>query len=799
MSKKVDIIMSRLIRYFKTLDRIGKTWYGFIAIGAILLSSVFGFTVVNHAYYKEKADYQQKTIVSNPVSRGTINSSANGIQGVVAVSTNLGTLAIDPSQSGSKDDLSNFLSDAVYMEFCTHTSQEDCLESIGSYVRNNLTTLEDKSEKNIKEQIKKYLITRMDAPVESVLVAPDLDDKKIELVSNLNDESLFFVINNLYVNPTLVKSPEILAGKLAEILGMKAEEILPKFAIRAKQHLEILRKMSIGTRDFINEYLDKNTTLVQESIVAANEKAGSTEEKNAIKKDLTEKLAVYPFIKIEDNLVRYYPEWDSMGQITGFVDNEWIGRYGIEGYFEKELQGESPRQVITKDSQWRLIRDYMSGSSLTLQNGVNISLTIDRNIQKEVSNRLEKYVKQLRANAGSVIIMDPKTGAIIAMANYPSYDPNNFTNVYEMEPVLYETYPNPKVDLFGYPLFVIDTMSGTVSTNIDGKRLKLRPAQEDEIDNFAIQKFKYKNGYGAGNYKNDVISALFEPGSIFKPVTVASALDAGEIRPEDTYFDKNEVVLKDPVSWIVTTRIKNYSTVKCGWYHTYQSALNWSCNVGMIDIIQKLGQSLFYKYIVDFWFWAKTNMSIDGEVFSQLGNYNNWPKSRFFNMSFWQWISVTLLQMAAAYSVLANGWVYMQPYLVESLTYPDWKKIESVPTPVRRVIKEETSRTITAMMVDGAKRWYALAGAVPGYTMAWKTGTAQIAYKGTYENLAFNSAIAHTMTSYGWFAPAYNPKFVMIIRIDRPRTSSDSELTAAKVYADIAEYLLNYYKIPKNE
>ncbi len=104
--------------------------------------------------------------------------------------------------------------------------------------------------------------------------------------------------------------------------------------------------------------------------------------------------------------------------------------------------------------------------------------------------------------------------------------------------------------------------------------------------------------------------------------------------------------------------------------------------------------------------------------------------------------------MAASYSVLANGGVYMQPYVVESLTYPDGKRIDSVPTPIRRVIKEETSKTITDMLVDGAKRGYAAAGAVAGYVMAGKTGTAQIAYKGTYENLFFNSAMGHTMTSY---------------------------------------------------
>lgn len=132
---------------------------------------------------------------------------------------------------------------------------------------------------------------------------------------------------------------------------------------------------------------------------------------------------------------------------------------------------------------------------MILKNGINLTLTVDRNIQKEISKKLESAVKRFRANKGSAIVMDPTTGAIIAMANYPHYDPNNFTNVYDMEPVLYVNYPNPSEDLFGYPLFIIDSASGTLSTNIDGKRIKMRDATDDEIANFAITKYKFKNGF----------------------------------------------------------------------------------------------------------------------------------------------------------------------------------------------------------------------------------------------------------------------------------------------------------------
>ncbi len=346
-----------------------------------------------------------------------------------------------------------------------------------------------------------------------------------------------------------------------------------------------------------------------------------------------------------------------------------------------------------------------------MKNGVDITLTIDRNIQKEISKILERNVKNFRANRGSVVVTDPKTGAILAMANYPNYDPNQFTAVGELEPVLYQDYKNPAYDLFGYPMFVVDSQNGTISHNIDGKLMKLRPATDDEIGNSAIQKFKYKNGFGAGNYQNSVISALYEPGSVFKAITVAIGLDTGEIKPTQSYYDRNSVTIE--YGGGAKTVINNYSKARCGGWHTYTYGLNWSCNVGMIDIVEKVGRSLFDSYVRNFGFSAKTNVTMDGEVFAQIAPYDKWSRARFFTMSFGQGISVTMLQMAAAYNALANGGIYMQPYIVEKTVYPNGKEVKTVPVPVRRVIKEETSKTITAMLVDGAKNGYAASGAVP--------------------------------------------------------------------------------------
>jgi cell division protein FtsI/penicillin-binding protein 2 len=727
--------------------------------------------VIDHTYYKSAADSQQKKVDKNPVSRGTISSSNETLWGVLAVSTNLGTLAIDPTQKGSLPALIVFLSEAVFAEFCSH-DMSTCVDNMSTYLREDLSARTDLTDTLLKTMIQDYLKRKISEPITSVNIAADLDEEVIENIIARGHEELFFISNNLYVNPTKITNADVLTAELSTLLTIDPEILRNKFKIRTKQHLEIIRKMSIGTRDMVNKRISTEKLAV---------KNGQIEEQSTI----------YPFIKIEDNLIRYYPEGDTISQITGFVDGEGKWRYGIEGYFESDLQIESPIQTVIKDTAWRPIRDYVSENSLTLKSGVDTTLTIDRNIQKEIAKRAELAQKKYRANRVSVIVMNPKTGAVVAMVNSPSFDANDFTDVYDMELVSYATYPKPELDLLGYPLYVIDTASGTLLANVEGKRLKLRGATTNEITNYAIMKYKFKNGFGDGNYKNDVIGSLYEPGSVFKAFSVAIGIDTGEITPDDTYYDRGYVELD--VGGSKPIKISNVSRT-CIGRHTYLHALNWSCNVGMINIVEKVGKSLFAQYLVDFWFNNKTNITTDGEVYAQIAPYEKWPRAQFFNMSFGQGISVTMLQMASAYSVLANGGVYMQPYIIESMTYPDGKKVETVPTPLRRVLKESTSKQITAMLVDGVRNGFAREGGVLWYTLAGKTGTSQIPGKGGYEP----GGAGHTIASFGGYGPASNPKFVLIVRVDRPRNSEWSEASSSPLWQEMAKYLLEYYKVPKN-
>ncbi|MDD2566171.1 MAG: penicillin-binding transpeptidase domain-containing protein, partial [Candidatus Gracilibacteria bacterium] len=186
---------------------------------------------------------------------------------------------------------------------------------------------------------------------------------------------------------------------------------------------------------------------------------------------------------------------------------------------------------------------------------------------------------------------------------------------------------------------------------------------------------------------------------------------------------------------------------------------------------------------------------LEGEVFGKIQPYEKWSRAKLFTQAFGQGITATVIQMASAYSLLANGGVYMQPYIVDTITLPNGKVIKNTPTPVRRVIKEDTSKKIIAMLTEGANIGFAKKGGVEGYDMAGKTGTSQIAAKGKYEQ----DGPGHTITSYGGFGPSSNPKFVMIVKIERPRTAEYSETTSSAMYSQMAKYLLNYYAIPKSK
>lgn len=764
--KKIKIYTDKFVKIFDKYPREYFAFLFFLMCGLFLIYKVFYYTVLNYDFYKSMADNQQKSETSIPVTRWNIYSN-NDMWKVLATSVDLDDLAIDPKQVWDKAKLKVFLTDIVYKQTCYLKTEKSCINDLSKF----LHTLELPDFKFEEPYIKWIISTKLENDINkkkltNLLISDTLPPDQIENIKTLNLPWIYVNWVNLYANPEEVKDQITEWEAIAKVLWDDKDKISNLLRKREIRFVPIISKLSISLYDEINQKI--------------------AEEKENIKRWILEETnSIGNFIILTPTPQRFYPERSMAAQVLWFLDNSWIGHYGIEWYFNDMLKWKQWSVTTRKDTMWRVIDPSNLKEEDIPVDWANITLTIDRNIQKKAEEELEKWVNEFRANKWSVTIMNPKTWEILAMASYPSFDPNEPGDVYEIEKVTNAKYPNPQVDLLGKTVLVEDNQKWD-ELLYNNKKIKLRLATREESANPALVRYKYVNDYGAWVYLNDTIQNLYEPGSIMKPVTVSAWIDSWEIRRYDLYNDPGYAEVWD-------FKIKNVSS-QCIWLKTFQNALNFSCNVWMLKIADKMWKSLFSKYLYDFGFWKLTWINLEWERFGQIQPYEKWSRAQLFTTSFGQGIVTTPLQMASAYSTIANWWIYMQPYIVKSITFDDGRVVENKANPVQRVIKESTAKIVTDMLKEWGQIWFAKAGWVPGYNTCGKTWTSQIAYKGTYEKWA-----ATTIGSYAGFAPSEDPRFVMIVKLERPRTSEYWESTSAKIFWRISAYIMDYYAIPKNE
>ncbi len=413
-------------------------------------------------------------------------------------------------------------------------------------------------------------------------------------------------------------------------------------------------------------------------------------------------------IKEED--WRYYPGGSMASHVLGFVStisDKPQGQYGIEKSYDDVLgAGEADLNGDKQNGFLAVLGRQLKNSG---ESGQNITLTIEPNLQQFVELELSSLQKKWHPSEGGIIVIEPKTGKIRAMAAMPSFDPN-----------------------------------------------------------------QYQNEKNFGVFLNPFVEKIFELGSVFKPLTMASALDQGLVTPDTTYIDKGQLKIDGRV-------IKNYDG-KARGKTTMTQILEESLNTGAVFVMQKLGQEKFRDYFHQFGLAEKTNIDLPGELRGNLNNLNTNREVEFATASFGQGIAVTPLELTMALSVLANGGKLMQPSLVESAVDP---KI------VRQVIKPETSGTITKMLVDVVDM--SLAGGqakLPRYSMAAKTGTAQIhkeSGKGYYTDQYLHSF-------FGYF-PAYNPKFLIFMFLVRPQGVQYASQSLTSSFRNIVDFSINYYTV----
>ncbi len=411
----------------------------------------------------------------------------------------------------------------------------------------------------------------------------------------------------------------------------------------------------------------------------------------------------------------YYPEASSAAHILGFVGKDSsghdVGYFGLEGYYDLPLSGKPGFMGGEKNA---LGAPILSGGTMEVSAvpGVDLLTNVDKRIQILAETELANGIQKYQAKGGSVTIMDPYTGKIMAMASLPSFDPSNYS--------------------------------------------------------------QYSNEV----FKNTVISDSFEPGSIFKPIVMASAIDAGLVTP-DTECD----ICSGPIN-VDGFQIRTWDN-KYRSNSTMTEVIINSDNVGMSFVGQKLGADKLYNYLNSFGIGKTTGIDLQGEAAPPLRKKGSWSNVDLDTASFGQGVAVTGIEMVRAISVIANGGYLVTPRVVDSIRGDGWQQPVNTDPPVR-IISEKAAQEAAQMMVQAANLGEAKWCKISGFdNVAGKTGTAQIPVAGHYDPV-------NTNHSFIGFAPADHPKFVMLVTLDSPQASPWASETAAPLWFSIARDLFPY-------
>jgi cell division protein FtsI/penicillin-binding protein 2 len=491
----------------------------------------------------------------------------------------------------------------------------------------------------------------------------------------------------VYVVPSSVLDKLKTAEELAKLLSLESSEILPKLSDNTRKYVVLKKQLT-----------DEEVKKIQD--------------------------AKLPGVAFDVEISRFYPERDFLSSVLGYVgykENDKVGLYGLEKYFETELKGTPGNLAQEKDAGGAWI--FGTKRDLTpAVDGDNLILTIDKSIQLKVEEVLKKTVEKHQADGGSIIVMDPKTGAILAMASNPSFDPNEYTKTKDL-----------------------------------------------------------------ANFNNINTTGNYESGSVFKAFTMAAAIDSGKVTPDTTYVDEGKIEIDGYT-------LKN-SDGKANGQQTMTQVLEKSLNTGVVFAKEKIGNSEFLRYIKKFGFGEKTGIELP-ETAGNLSNLSGKVKVNFHTASYGQGISVTPVQLVQAYGALANGGKMMKPFIVRTRLTADGKTINTEPHEVRAVISPKTAVLISAMLVNVVENGHGQKAKVAGYDheIAGKTGTAQVS-KTT--GAGYQEGV--NIGSFAGYGPVQDPRFVMVVRINHPRTVQFAESTATPAFGEIAQFILNYYNIPPHK
>jgi len=412
---------------------------------------------------------------------------------------------------------------------------------------------------------------------------------------------------------------------------------------------------------------------------------------------------------------RYYPRQELAAHVLGLVGLDDRGLEGLEHQYDDLLGGQPEFVSAQQDALGRVI--FRQEEPERRAPIFDLTLTIDEVLQYITERELQRAVEHSRAKAGTAIVMDPWNGEILALANQPTYDPNNY-----------------------------------------------------RIANAAAR-------------RNRAVTDAFEPGSVFKVILVAGALEEGVVRPGDRFFGENGAIEVSGVT------IRDHE--KYGWL-TVREILTHSSNVGAIKIGQKLGKSFYYHYISGFGFGSLTGLDLPGETPGLMRRPKGWSALSLSVLSLGQEISVTPVQIATAFAAVANGGNLVRPHVVRGLTAQDASLSREVePVVIRRVISPETARTLLDILRGVVEEGTGKEAALEEYTVAGKTGTAQ-----KMDPATGRYSHQKIVASFVGAVPAESPRLVILVLLDEPETLRWGGSIAAPTFREIARDALKYLQVP---
>ncbi len=456
--------------------------------------------------------------------------------------------------------------------------------------------------------------------------------------------------------------------------------------------------------NFLSDILEIEKEVIEENYLSLT----PLKENLSIEESQRIKMASMPGVYVREERKRMYPQENIASHVIGFLGGENIGQYGIEGYHEGFLRGAEA------------IKESGFFDSSSLKRGGNIVLTLDYNIQFMAERLLEEAKEKYKIEGGSIIVVNPKNGEIMAMANYPGFNPNSYS----------------------------------------------------KVEDFSI-------------FKNPSIQKVFEPGSIFKAITIAGAIDKGKITPDTEYLDTGEIR-------IVNRILRNYNRRVFGRV-TMREVLEKSINTGAVFAGQALGKEDFLYYMEAFGFSDAVGIELQGEIFSENREFRRGYEVNYATASYGHGINTTPIQIVRAFSVFANGGRMINPYIVKE-TIKDGRIFrESGKISENQVINEDTALKVTSMLVSVTEDGFGRSARIPGYYIAGKTGTSQIPFSVLGINRAGYSE--YTWQSFVGFAPAFDPQFLILVKLDKPQTRT-AEYSAMPVFRELSRYLIGYLQIP---